>query len=113
MDDSVERRIGLNEASFRRVNEAIVPGAPSDGTTRFICECGRLGCTRLIELTRAEYEAVRAHPDRFVIVPGHEIEEAEDVVESHERHSVVQKRGEASQVAADSAPRRSLDRPSG
>jgi hypothetical protein len=37
------------------------------------------------------YEAVRANPRRFVLRPGHEIVDAEDVVERSARFVVVEK----------------------
>jgi hypothetical protein len=104
-----QRRIARNEAVFRRVNEALRTGRwPDAGTAgdAFRCECARLGCTRLIELTAAEYERIRAHPRRFLVAPGHELPEAENVVERGEGYIVVEKRGAAATVAEATDPRR-------
>ncbi|MEA2246621.1 MAG: hypothetical protein QOH46_1150 [Solirubrobacteraceae bacterium] len=103
-----EERVGFTEATFRRVNEGIERGS-AEGPVVFICECGRVGCNQLIELSRATYKAVRAHPRRFFLIPGHELPDAEDVVERHERYVVVQKRGEAGAVAGRTDPRRPLE----
>lgn len=101
-----------NEATFRRVNEAIESGASGrDGPVGFICECGALGCNQIVELTTAEYEAVRADPLRFFVMHGHEITEVEDVVESHDRYAVVVKKGEGAPVAEQTDPRSSPDDP--
>ncbi|HET9184853.1 MAG TPA: hypothetical protein VFN82_01820, partial [Solirubrobacterales bacterium] len=80
-------------------NESIEPDAAS-GTGVFVCECGNLGCSATVELRVAEYEAVRTDFDRFLVVPGHEIAEVDQVVERHPRHLVVVKRqGEPREMA--------------
>lgn len=94
-----ETRIARNEVVFRRVNEAIEPAEDGSGERHvFVCECGRLGCTEMIVLSRAEYDAVRTSFDRFVLVPGHEIPDTETVVERHDRFVVVRKEGAARDV---------------
>ena len=99
----------MNEATFRKVNEGMEAAQPA-GRMSFLCECGRLGCNQLIELTREEYEAVRANSRRFAIIDGHEIEEVEDVVERSERFIVVEKRGHPeAEVVENTDPRRPLD----
>jgi hypothetical protein len=108
MDDETARRIGHNEALFRDVNEALARTKTDSAEDRlhpFRCECGALGCNQLIELTMPEYEAVRAHPTRFALTPGHDIPEAERVVERHDRYAVVQKVEDAAEVARDTDPR--------
>lgn len=102
------RRIGGNEATFRDVNESLRAGktlVDAEQLFPFRCECGVLGCNRLVELTLPEYEAVRAHPTRFAIVDGHEIAETEHVVERRERYAVVEKDGPGATVAAARDPR--------
>ena len=71
----------------------------------FRCECGRLRCNMLVELTLSAYERVRQDPRRFVLEPGHELPEAEVVVERQPAYIVVEKVGEAGKVAEDSDPR--------
>ena len=107
-----ERRVGLNEATFREINEG-VRGTPRDGLLSFRCECGRLGCNRLIALSRPRYEEVRADPRRFFVIPGHELTDFERVVERHDEYSVVEKHEGASDVAERTDPRRPLDEPGG
>ena len=105
----VQERIGRNEATFRRINEDIDRGrdAEDDSTlVGFVCECGLSDCARLIELTPAEYERVRADPCRFAIVNGHEIPSAETVVERYERYAVVRKFEASGAVAKETDPRR-------
>jgi hypothetical protein len=105
MDSAGEERVARNEAAFRKVNEAIEQGRQTrEGLVGFVCECGRLGCNEIIELTLPEYEAVRADARRFAIRHGHELE-VEQVIEMHERYAVVAKRGGAGEVAALTDPR--------
>jgi hypothetical protein len=105
-----KQRIAVNEATFRKVNEGMEVGQDPAGLLTFVCECGRMGCTKLIQLTRDEYETVRANPRRFAIVPGHEIPEAEVVVEQHDRYLVVEKTGEAeTEIVEHTDPRRPID----
>lgn len=108
MRGSDEQRLGANEAAFREVNEAIERGQwPGDEAKRasFRCECSRLGCTRIIELTVEEYEAVRAHSRRFVVAIGHQQPEVERVVVEKPRYLVVEKRERAGEVADRTDPR--------
>ena len=90
---SVERAAAA-EINGRRVNEAIERGTRGTGTAIFVCECGILGCSATVELAIHEYEAVRSGFERFLVLPGHEIEEIEDVVERHGSYFVVAKRDE-------------------
>ena len=110
MDREDKQRVAMNEATFRKVNEAMQAGQDPEGLLTFVCECGRLGCNKLIELTRAEYESVRQNPRRFAIVDGHEILEAEEIVERHERYVIVEKSGAAeAEIVEHADPRRPID----
>jgi hypothetical protein len=93
-----QQRIADNETTFRRVNEAREPGA---GPAAYVCECGRLGCTELVELSHGQYEAVRTSFERFLLVPGHEEPDADEVVEDHGHYLVVVKIGEAREALSD------------
>lgn len=104
-------RIARNEVLFRRVNEAIdLDDADPGDVLSFVCECGRLGCTETVGLSRREYDAVRIDFDRFLLVPGHEQTIAERVIEDHGRYLVVAKRGSAREVAAEDAAREDTGR---
>ena len=110
MDAQGRQRVAMNEGTFRKVNEGMEAGQTPSGLLTFVCECGRLGCNRLIALTRPEYEAVRANPRRFAIVDGHEIADVEDVVERSDRFVVVEKRGAPeTDVVENTDPRQPLD----
>lgn len=108
MNELLERRVAENESAFRDVNESIERGlwpGEEGSLVSFRCECAKLGCDRLIELTPVEYEHVRAEPRRFFVLSGHELPEFETVVEVHERYLVVEKRAVAGVAAAAKDPR--------
>ena len=107
MKDEVEERLGANEALFREVNEGIERGqwpGEEDSPVSFRCECARLGCNELVELTVRSYERVRANPRRFIVLPGHE-REAEMVVERNAGYLVVEKLDRAAERATQTDPR--------
>jgi hypothetical protein len=85
------RRQAAAEANSRQVNEAIERGNGQDDSAVFVCECAYIGCNTTIEMSIAEYEAVRTNFDRFLLAPGHEVEEIEEVVERHPDYFVVVK----------------------
>jgi hypothetical protein len=108
MDRPLADRIAENEALARRVNEAIERGqwpGEMDAPSAFRCECARLDCNRLIELTPREYERVRSDPRRFVVIAGHERPDFETILEATRDYLVVQKRGEAGAHAEATDPR--------
>jgi hypothetical protein len=110
MDSAGKQRIAMNEATFRKVNEGMEAGQGREGLLTFVCECGRLGCNRLIGLTREEYERLRSSPRRFAIVDGHEIPEVEDVVDRTDRYIVVEKAGQPeAEIVEHTDPRRPRD----
>jgi predicted ThiF/HesA family dinucleotide-utilizing enzyme len=110
MNSEDKQRVAMNEATFRKVNEGMEAGQDPSGLLSFVCECGRLGCNQLIQLTRAEYEGIRTDPRHFAIVDGHEILEAEAIVERHDRYLVVEKSADAeAEIVEHTDPRRPLD----
>jgi hypothetical protein len=96
----------LTEANRRRVNEAIERGHDARSVVSFVCECGRIGCTDTVALAHDHYEGVRTSFERFLVAPGHELPDVEDVVERHEHHRVVAKTGVGAEVAEETERRR-------
>jgi hypothetical protein len=103
--------MATNEALLREVNERIhevgerLDVLPDGERLDFRCECGRPECDQPVSMTAAEYEDVRSDNDRFAVVPGHEDEAIERVMEQTERYVVVDKRPEAEPyVGADGKP---------
>ena len=89
---------------MRDVNEAIATGRPLSDAEKpapFVCECGRLGCNEILELTPADYQAVRNDPRRFVMAIGHDSPDIERVVRRRERWAIVEKIGEAASIAEE------------
>ncbi len=108
MEDETKQRLGANEAVFRKINEAIERGqwpGEEDAPVGFRCECAQLGCNEMVELSVREYERVRAHPRRFIVLAGHERPDAEVVVETQPGYRVVEKLGQAGAAAAARDPR--------
>jgi hypothetical protein len=100
-----EERAARNEALFREVNERVASLA-GEGETEigFVCECSDDGCVERLFLSREEYDAVRANPRRFIVVPGHE-RSVERVVERRGAYLVVEKPGGAGRIAEKHDPR--------
>jgi hypothetical protein len=87
------QRLVRNQVICREVNERLRGPADvvPDGHADYLCECSDVGCTLKIELELSEYEAVRARPRTFFIVPGHERFEVDRVVDRNERYTIVEK----------------------
>jgi hypothetical protein len=110
MASARKERIARNEAMFREGNERMRAWpereeAPATDKLLFLCECADPKCREHVSLTRPEYEAVRADPTHFAVVDGHEIPDAERVVERHEGHVVIEKNEEVHGIAEDTDPR--------
>ena len=107
MNRSVEQA-APNEATFRLANEGLEKKADELGfgvaRTPYLCECEEHACTKVIELRREEYEAARAHPRRFVMVPGHQ-EDDDRVIEEQDRFTIIEKRGREGDLVAERDPR--------
>jgi len=105
-----ERRIGLNEALFREVNERLEELAQGFAHTPqkldLICECGNATCASRVEMDREEYEQVRSDSATFAIVKGHAIPDIEEIVERRRAYDVVRKiADEAEKIAEKTDPR--------
>ena len=104
------RRVADNEALFRSVNERVEelnePFATVTDVFSIVCECGNINCLERIEVDVASYEATRAESARFLILPGHEIPDAENVVERGNGYNVVEKHpGAPQEIAEEQDPR--------
>ena len=89
-----EHRISRNEELFREINariadledRLILAGEPLP----LICECANTGCATVIEVEQETFRAVREHPLRFLVAPGHE-GDAETVIARGSGYLVVDK----------------------
>jgi hypothetical protein len=108
--DSRETRLARNETLFREVNERIEEtvehSSREDGHVyEFFCECSNADCTLLLPLTIPEYEAVRSDPRQFIVAPGHELPEIENVIARNRGYQVVRKAGDAADFVTEHDPR--------
>jgi hypothetical protein len=106
--DAREERLAKNEVIFRDLNERIADIAAvqdDDHVYEFLCECSNTDCTRRLPLTLAVYEDVRKVATQFVVAPGHDLPEIEDVVSRRDGYQVVTKRGEAGALVEEEDPR--------
>ncbi|MGH3072299.1 MAG: hypothetical protein ACRDNB_08535 [Gaiellaceae bacterium] len=107
--DERERRLAQNEALFREVNEKVQAVATTHGDDdhvyEFYCECSNADCTLQVPATIAAYEAVREHPDRFLIFPRHALPDIETVLEETPDWWVIEKTGEAGSYVSRLDPR--------
>lgn len=108
MSPDRQARLGENEAIFRQVNETVEQAARQAGLEEaitFLCECADGACAQYIKLSTQEYEHVRSVASHFVIRPRHYYPDVEIVVERHPEHWIVEKTGEAEEVAEATDPR--------
>jgi hypothetical protein len=98
-------RIARNESAFRDLNEnleaSVHRGRGDADFAGFVCECGHEDCEQTVRMRLADFEHVRSDSQLFFVVPGHEIDEAESVVEQHEGYSVVRKCEEVADLVDD------------
>jgi hypothetical protein len=87
--------MGRTTAYFRDLNDRIVRAAVQldfEGFVPLICECPNDRCFRLVRTTLDEYRAIRAHPDRLVLYPGHEELDSDELVAQTDRFTLVDRR---------------------
>jgi len=110
-DADRKARIASNEALFRAVNEKIenmnAAFASVVETFTVVCECGDNGCVEQIDVAVEDYERARKDPTLFIVVPGHEIPDVEDVIGRSENFVLVKKKedGISKKIAAETDPR--------
>lgn len=105
---SREERIAENEAFCRDLNRSkddwLRSGLQAAG---FRCECWRIDCGVRLRLSSEEWREVRSRPERFAVAPDHVATEVEpgveEVVKKYEHFWIVEKRGEAGEIAAERA----------
>jgi hypothetical protein len=106
---SREERVARNESTTRQINEQIEQAHQDtsvQGHVRVLCECGQQDCDRLIAMTLAEYESVRADPRQFAVTRDHVLVDVEQVLAETDRYALVAKReGTPAAVAVEEDPR--------
>jgi hypothetical protein len=96
-DEADAIRKAKNEIQLRKLNERIEehhlrikPSMPA-----WVCECADETCARPVEMSIAEYEAIRSEPTQFFVVPspGHVSLDIEYVVRREPAYWVIAKKG--------------------
>jgi hypothetical protein len=106
-----DQRKGENEALFREVNERLKERMEDDSAwalpSEWICECADPECTERIEMSLLEYEDLRSAPTHFAVAPNreHVFTDVERIVEEREDYWVVEKLGDAAEIAEETDPR--------
>jgi hypothetical protein len=97
-----EIRAARNQALFRAVNEQAKElnetFASLTGSFAIACECADTDCIETLKISPDEYEAVRANPRHFAVLPDHIYPEVEQVVRTSERYVVVEKMAKAAEI---------------
>jgi hypothetical protein len=87
-----------NEEVFRSINERIDRGAAQHDVSvplPFHCECSDSSCMEKVFVVPDDYERVLDERFQFVVLPGHENSEVEQIVAAQTGYLVVEKIGEA------------------
>jgi hypothetical protein len=106
--DVQRQRAARNQSLFREVNERIEDLASPASFAGFVCECMNETCDEQVSLTLEEYEHIRSDSNRFLVLPGHNVSEVEEVVETSDRFLVVAKLGAGRPVAEEFDPRQRI-----
>jgi hypothetical protein len=83
---------GVQQCASRDANETAERGNATRkhvGRVALRCECGDPTCLAAVEMTHAEYEAVRAYGSHFLIELNHENPESSCVLRENERFAVI------------------------
>jgi len=109
-------RATLRQALLREVNERIEQLDQEwsiSGTVSLLCECGNIGCFERVEISAADYDAVRRFPTRFLVKPGHLAREGDRVIGETANCVIVEKTGPSATDAIRLDPRRRASRRNG
>jgi len=100
-------RIALTEAAFRIANERMAAWeeVPAEAEELFFCECSSLECRHKVPLTRALYETVRSRSEWFLVAPGHEVPDVEEVVQRGDAHWIIEKPPVVGDIVEGTDPR--------
>ena len=102
-------RIARNENAFRALNESlgasVHSGRPVGDLAGFVCECGDPNCDTIVHVDVPTYEEIRQDSRKFLLVPGHEAPDAEDVIDDGEGYVVVLKHADVEGIVRRGDPR--------
>ncbi len=97
-----KERIARNEAAFRELNDTL-ESSVHRGTTEpdfagFVCECGDGDCDTTIRVALDSYRAARQEDRKFIVVPGHQVPDTEDVVDEGYGYLIVRKHEDVADI---------------
>lgn len=102
-DESAAIRKASNEIQLRKLNERIEDHHLRVRPTfaAWVCECADENCAEPIQMSIAEYEAVRAEPTHFFIAPSaaHLSPDIEYVVRREANYWVIAKKGVGAEMS--------------
>ncbi len=107
-DESYKKRMADNEAVFRHYNERVRENfdeiiklahesgqddliRDDDTPLHFYCECSDENCQQRIPLKPSAYENIHKNRMRFILIPGHENTDIEQIIKRRLSHTVVEK----------------------
>lgn len=97
-----KERIARNEAAFRELNETLEATVHRASTppdyAGFVCECGDGDCDATVRVPLDAFAAVREDDRLFLVIPGHEVTDAEAVVDEGDGYLVVKKHEDVADV---------------
>jgi hypothetical protein len=98
-----ELRAARNQSLFRAINDKMKSLNQAfvlvSNDFTIACECADVNCLEMIDIGADAYEAVRAEPRQFAVLPGHVYPEVESVVAEHNGYVIVEKRAAAGEAA--------------
>lgn len=102
-------RAARNEILLRDYNERIEAHQKwvNPSLAEWVCECADESCAEPVQLSIEEYEAVRAEPTHFLVMPDaeHVSPGVEHVVRREERYWIVEKVGVSAELSEERDPR--------
>jgi hypothetical protein len=105
MASARKERIARNESVFRELNERLEENVHRGRTepeyAGFVCECGDGDCDMTVRVPLDAYEAVRRNDRDFIVVPGHELLESENVVDEGEGYLIVRKHADVADIVEE------------
>jgi hypothetical protein len=88
-------RLNENQQTFKLANErlesAVAERVEPDQRVPFLCECADETCMGQVDLTLADYGAIRARGDYFLMLSNHRLSPGEQIVEHRDGYDISQK----------------------
>jgi hypothetical protein len=101
-----EQRVAYNESWSRTINEKVAEWKLGrEAMPDFRCECWQKGCEQDISLSAEDWKLARAKPNRFAVAPApnHVAEDFEALVTTFPNFWLIEKFGEAGEIAEEIA----------